>query len=345
MDTFKSKLDQATHTPVFVKESMSCHTSLRVGGPADYFTAVDNLEKLILSYRCACEMGIPVFVLGSGTNILVGDKGIRGLVIKNNVSKIEVLGKIPFNLKRGNISRRQETHWRKCFLSSADLRYEEDVKKGVLVEVFSGTLLSFLINQTLSNGITGLQWFSGIPGTIGGAVWNNIHGADYFFGDFLKSVSFIDKHFTIKELSWEALNLKYNSSYFQNNSKIILSAKLVFPLGDKKRALAVSREWLKRKSGQPKNSAGCTFSNLTIVQAKKLNLENCGAGFVIDKILGLRGLKVGDAQISENHANFIVAGGNVKAKDVARLIKIVQDKCEDKLGIRLKEEIVRVGEF
>ncbi|MBU1017272.1 MAG: FAD-binding protein [Patescibacteria group bacterium] len=344
MKSLKSKLEQDN---IFIKtnEPMSKHTSLRVGGPAEYFAEANTFEDLVLLYKYAREENSPIFILGSGTNILVGDRGICGLVIKNNVFKIEILGKVPFSFKKAAVSRRQETHWRKGFLSSADLRYEEDVKEGVLVEVFSGTPLAFLINQTLKKGITGLSWFSGIPGTVGGAVWNNIHGGDLFFGDFLKTVSFVDKGIVPQELSSEELNLKYNSSYFKNSSKIILSAKLVLPLGDKRKAREVSEEWIKRKSAQPQNSAGCTFNNLSDSEAKRLNLENCGAGFIIDKILNLRSLKVGGAQISDRHANFIVTDGTANASDVVKIIETVQARCMEKLGIKLKEEIVRVGEF
>ncbi|MFH1565789.1 MAG: FAD-binding protein, partial [bacterium] len=275
----------------------------------------------------------------------VGDKGIRGLIIKNNVSRIEVLDKISFNFKKQGSSRRQETHWKEGFLSSQDLCYEEDINEGVLVEVTSGTLLSFLINQTLKEGITGLQWFSGIPGTVGGAVWNNIHGADLFFGDFLNEVTFIDKDLTQKKLLRKDLDLSYNKTCFQDNSKIILSVKLLLPLGNKVKALNVAKEWIKRKSVQPKNSAGCTFSNLTKEKAKRLNLENCGAGFIIDKVLNLKGLKIGGAGISDKHANFIVTDVTAKANDVVKIIDTIQLVCMGKLGIKLEEEIVRVGDF
>ena len=343
--TLELRVNRKIKASVQENELMSEHTSLWVGGPADYFSEVDNLNDLVFLYKCARECSLPVFILGSGTNILVGDKGIRGLVIKNQISKIAVLGKAPFDFRKTGNSRRQESHWRGGFISSGDLESEEKTKDGVMVEVFSGTALSFLIGQTLKEGITGLQWFSGIPGTVGGAVWNNIHGADHFFGDYLSEVAFIDEDLVEKRLSREELNLGYNCSYFQGLSKIIISAKLLLPLGDGRRAFRVSKEWQRRKSIQPRNSAGCTFSNLTEDQAKKLNLENCSAGFVIDKILNLRGFRVGGAQISENHANFIVTGENSKAGDVVKIIDTVQAACFEKLGIKLKEEIVRVGEF
>ncbi|MFH1565865.1 MAG: FAD-binding protein, partial [bacterium] len=269
-----NKAEDKNNILIKQNEPMKAHTSLRVGGPADFFVVSNTLEDLVFLYGCARELNIPVFILGSGTNILVGDKGIRGLIIKNNVSRIEVLDKISFNFKKKGSSRRQETHWKEGFLSSQDLCYEEDINEGVLVEVTSGTPLSFLINQTLKEGITGLQWFSGIPGTVGGAVWNNIHGADLFFGDFLYEVTFIDKDLTQKKLLRKDLDFSYNKTCFQDNSKIILSVKLLLPLGNKVKALNVAKEWIKRKSVQPKNSAGCTFSNLTKEKAKRLNLEN-----------------------------------------------------------------------
>lgn len=345
MDTLKFVLEQRPRILVKSNEPMSMHTSLRVGGCADLFANVSSYEDLIFCYRHAKEKNIPVFILGSGTNLLVGDKGIRGLVIKNNVSKINILEKVPFSHIKNSYSRRQEKHWRKGFLSSSDLYYEEDTKEGVLIEVYSGTLLATLINVLLRAGITGLQWFSGIPGTVGGAIWNNIHGADFFFGEFLSEVYSLDKNLKTRGFLSKDLDLGYNFSCFHDNGNLITSAKLILPLGNKNKALAVSKEWIKRKIVQPKNSAGCTFNNLTLDQVKALNLGNGGAGFVIDKVLGLKGFKIGGAEISDNHANFITTNSKAKAKDVVIIINTIQSACLQKLGLTLKEEIVRVGEF
>lgn len=345
MDVIKNKLEQKFNIPVLIDEPMCKRTSLRVGGPADYFVIAKTMSYLEGLYKYAKDIGLPIFILGSGTNVLVGDKGIRGLVIKNEAYGVRVTGKINSPLKKTGRARRQETHWRKGFLTTSDLYYEENVNNFAGVEVLSGTVLSMLIKMTLDNKICGLQWFAGIPGTVGGAIWNNIHGAHSFFGDFMQEVVFVDGHLNTQVMSKDELKLKYNESFFQDNSKLILSSKLTLPLGDYKKAKMVSAEWAKRKIIQPKNSAGCTFSNLSENERERLGLENCGSGFIIDKILNLRGLSVGGAKVSEDHANFIETNSNARAKDVLEIIEHINNKCYQKLGINLQEEIVRIGEF
>ena len=324
---------------------MSKHTSLRVGGLTDFFVIAKTMSYLEDLYKYAKDIDLPIFILGSGTNILVGDKGIRGLVIKNEVFGTRVLKKVIYNAGIADKARRKEDAGKGDFLISKDLEYFEDVNEWITVEVLSGTPLSVLINNTLSQQICGLEWFSGIPGTVGGAIWNNIHGADQFIGNYVKDVSFLNLSLKVKTLPNKELGFGYNKSLFQNNQNLILSANLVLPLGNFKKAGEVAKEWAKRKVIQPKNSAGCTFSNLSENERERLGLENCGAGYIIDKILNLRGFSVGKAKVSEAHANFIETGLGAKAKDVLRVVEHINNNCYQKLGIKLKEEIVRVGEF
>lgn len=341
-----SKIEDKLDLNIKTNESMANHTTLKVGGPAEYFVEVNSKDKLIETYKIAKKENIPVFVLGGGSNILVGDKGIKGLVIKNKVLGYESIKqtKIQRKVKNEEKARKNVEHWRKDLLQWVP-DYIEDTNDGVILEVLSGTPLSYLINKTLDNGYTGLQWFVRIPGTFGGAVWNNIHGAEWHIGDFIEEIKVIDVNGCEKDLKRDQLSLKYNETYFQKSGDLIISAKLFLYLGDKEKALQTLLEWKDKKSIQPLNSAGSTFGNLSEDQKKQAGLENGAAGYIIDKVLGMRGYKVGNTMISEKHCNFIETNKASKASEVLQIIEEVKSKAKSKLGIDLKEEIVKVGQF
>jgi UDP-N-acetylmuramate dehydrogenase len=323
--------------------SLGTFTSLKVGGRALFFAKLSSKNEIISlfsSYSGRC----PVFFLGGGTNILVGDKGFNGLVIRNEYIKFSVVGKIKVSKIKERKVRNEQSVWREGILNWDNLEINQS-KDGVLVAVSSGYPLPLLISNTLKLGFTGLELFSGIPGTVGGAVWNNIHGADWFFGDFIESVEVSDAFGKTHCLKSSELKMGYNRSYFQKEKLFIVSVTLRLFLGDSERAKKVSAEWVKRKSIQPKNSAGSTFSNITLQEKEKAGLDNLSAGYIIDKILNLRGFTVGRAKISERHANFIETEEGARASDVVTIIEHVKSETYEKLGISLKEEIVRVGEF
>jgi len=319
------------------------YTSLKVGGKARYFSNLSSkseIIKLFSLYSNKC----PTFVLGGGTNILIGDKGFNGLVIKNEYIDFKVLKKIKtakVNLRK---VRNQQTSWREGVLSWDNLEINQS-GEGVLITVSSGYPLPLLISNTLRLGFTGLELFTGIPGTVGGAVWNNIHGADWFFGDFIDYVEVADTFGKTHLFKKEELKMDYNKSFFQVQNLFIVSVTLRLFLGDSQKAKEVSKEWKKRKAIQPKNSAGSTFSNLTEEEKQKFNLENLSAGFIIDKVLNLRGYTVGKACISESHANFIETFPGATARDVLEIINHVKSLAKEKIGVDLKEEIVKVGDF
>ncbi|MFH2109199.1 MAG: FAD-binding protein [Patescibacteria group bacterium] len=324
--------------------SLAQFTSLKVGGLAENFAVARNQDELVALYLWAKQKEISVFVLGGGTNVLISDDGIRGLVIKNEARGFVVGDKINSQTVTKRKKRNQQTHWRKGLLNWDDLSISQSTE-GVAIEVQSGHRLPLLLSQTLQNKITGLELFAGIPGTVGGAVWNNIHGADWFIGDFLESVKILNAEGSIINIPREQLELEYNDSFFHRNNHLILSVKLNLFLGDTQKAQETALEWIKRKAGQPKNSAGSTFSNLTEEQKQKAGLDNLSAGYVIDKVLNLRGYTVGGAKVSESHANFIETKEGATAKDVLTIINYIKKLAQERLGADLKEEIVLVGEF
>lgn len=343
---FYQKLKSHSGLKVLTNEPMKNHTTLKIGGPADFFVEVRSSEELQNVSRISLDEGVPFFILGSGSNILVGDKGIRGLVIKNIHGNVKVLHKTKMDYKKSDLIRKEETIFRKGILDWRNLSYEEETNEGMLVEAESGMLLSALINTALDKNLTGLQWFGRIPGTVGGAVWNNIHGADRLIWDYIDSIKYLDKNdLKVKTIAYDASHVGYNKSPFQDNTKVILSAVFKLFLGDSEKAKSTLKEWIKRKNMQPHNSAGCTFSNLSKEQKTKAGLENLSTPYLIDQVFHLRGLKVGDAEVSTSHSAFIVNNGKARAQDVIEIIQIIKQKAKDKFDIDLHEEIVRVGEF
>ncbi|PIS22950.1 hypothetical protein COT49_02575 [candidate division WWE3 bacterium CG08_land_8_20_14_0_20_40_13] len=325
-------------------EPMSNHTSLKVGGSADLYVMAASRDQLISAYTKSAKNNMSIFILGGGTNILVGDKGIRGAVVKNNWRDLEIGGTVKTKLIEERKKRNQQTIWRTGLLNWDDLGISS-ATEGIKIKVSSGYSLPLLISETLKRGITGLELFSGIPGTVGGAVWNNIHGADWFFGDFLDEVEVCNNNGNVYCIKNDRLSLEYNDSYFHTHDLLIVSATLNLFLGDVKHAKETSKEWIKRKTVQPKNSAGCIFSNITEEEKIKAGLDNLSVGYIIDKVLGLRGYQVGQAKISESHANFIETFSGAKASHVVAVIDHVKNLAKEKLGLNLIEEIVRVGEF
>lgn len=340
----KANLEKSGST-ILQNESLAKYTSMKIGGPADFFARVSEPRVLNSLFVNAAKLDIPVFVLGMGTNVLIGDKGYRGLVIKNEVTSVEVGIDVPVNISKSKKFRREEKHWNEGFLKLSDIDFDISSDQGVEVEVSAGTPLSYVIRTLLNAGITGLEYFSGIPGTFGGAIWNNIHGAEWLIEDFLHSVDILLPDGKIETLSKEELGFHYDYSIFHEKEAIILSAKLHLPYGNVEQAIFVANEWKKRKSFQPKNSAGCAFLNISEADKDMANLDNCATGYIVDRILKLKGKKVGGAWISNSHGNFIEVEKGAKASDVVALLDHIRLRTYAELGIMLEEEIVRIGEF
>lgn len=239
--------------------------------------------------------------------------------------------------------RKEETNWQTGFLNLDGIAPTFS-DRGVRVELLTGTPLAYAISTCIEADATGLEVFAGIPGTIGGAVWNNIHGAKLLFGQFVESVSVLDKNGTIKKMECHELEFSYNHSVFHATQDVILSATLVLFSGGKETARSVANEWISRKTLQPKNSLGSIFSNLIEEQKVTAGIENLSSGFVIDKLLGLKGYRNGGSQVAPTHANLIITYPGCSAKYYLTLIEYIKDQALSKLGIELEEEIVRLGE-
>jgi len=295
-------------------EPMANHTTFRIGGPADLFYIAYEEKEFINAIKLARELAIPIFILGGGANILVSDKGIRGLVIKNRASKVRIVG-----LKgKGKVLAVNE----------------------VYVEAEGGALINQLVRFCLDEGLEGLEFLLSVPGTVGGALKINAHfrpEKGEFIGNKLYKARLLTLENKVVEVGKDYFIFCYDQSVLQKSGDILLAATFCLTKGDKKMIWKEAMAGVKkRQESQPIGIAcsGCTFRNT----------QDKPAGYLLEKA-GLKGIKVGNAQFSQKHANFILNLGGAKAKDVLELIKIAKEKVKEKFGVELKEEIFLVGEF
>lgn len=283
---------------VLLNEPMSKHTTFKIGGPADIFVKVNDTEELKFLLSLAKTKNIPVTVLGNGSNVLVKDNGIRGIVLK--------------------------------------IDFKEILVKDETLEIGAGVLLSKASRVALENELTGLEFASGIPGTFGGALYMNAGAYGGQIGDKIITTTYIDENLDIKTITQEENEFSYRKSVFQKNNGIILSGKIKLEKGKAEEIKEKMEEYSKtRKEKQPLNmpNAGSAFKR--------------GDGFITAKLIdecGLKGYKIGDAQISTLHAGFIVNTGKATANDVLNLIKYTQEKVKEKFGIDIEPEIRILGE-
>jgi UDP-N-acetylmuramate dehydrogenase len=326
--------------------SLARHTTWKVGGPAALYIEVKDLKTAQLIIKTCFEKSIPYYVLGGGSNVLISDQGFDGVVIKNNITGIEIhegqeVVLAPL-IELNDV--RLEQHDLKNYYSFADLDYDESHEAKVKVTVYSGSLLSLTLNTLISKGITGLQWFAGIPGTIGGAIYNNIHGGSHFFSEYISGVEIINEKGEIQSLKPEELRFGYDDSILQQNKWFILKADLLLFKGDKIKAQQTAIRWAQsKKTKQPYNSAGCCFKNITKMAMERLAFPSNSWGYIVDKQLSLKGRRIGGAKISELHAAFIETEPGATAEDVLQLMELVYTEAEKKLGITPKTEIFFLG--
>ncbi|MGD0764936.1 MAG: UDP-N-acetylmuramate dehydrogenase [Dehalococcoidia bacterium] len=287
-------------------EPLARHTTFGIGGPADIYAIATNAEQLRRLATACHRSGAPVFVLGAGSNILVGDKGIRGITIENEARGVDG----PEEQQNGVVHFRAE----------------------------SGVSLAALARDLSRKGFGGLEWAAGIPGTIGGAVVFNAGAYDGSMANVLKGVGLVDKEGLEYELDVDELGLGYRESAFTRHlftGHIILWADLKLTPADRDDLLRRLDEMDKnRQSAQPRGrSAGSVFKNT----------REYPAWWLIDQV-GLRGHGIGDAEISSVHPNFILNTGRARAADVKALMDLVEEKVTAAYSIKLQPEIALVGE-
>lgn len=295
------------------------HTTFKIGGLARYFFKAKNKEELINSLRWAKKNKTPFFILGNGSNILVSDKGYNGLVVK-----IE------------------------------DRRYKIKTGRRTYLLAAAGVSLATLVRNTGKRGLSGLEWASGLPGTLGGAVFGNAGAFGGEMKDNIVWVEALDKSLRVRKLYKEQCRFGYRTSIFKKRGWIVLSVKMLLKRGDKKRLQAIARSRIKeRKEKGPLEypNAGSIFKNCDIKKVpkkvvrifkdviKKDPFEVIPAAAIIARTGGLIGAKIGNAEVSTKHPNFIVNLGNARATDVIKLIKLVKKKVKNRFEVELEEEI------
>lgn len=315
------QLEQLTQIvpPVSIKfdEPLANHTYFKIGGPAEILVQVNSDTQLAQVYKFAIGQDIPVFVLGSGSNLLISDSGIKGIVIKNRADSIQI------NRFSGGIKSRQ-------------LKYDR-----VNLKVSSGTITNHLVRYTIDQGLAGLEVFLGLPGTVGGAIYNNSHYKDQLFGDFVVSVDTLDHRGIAHTYTNSQLDFAYDHSRFHQNPELIINAVLELPAGDKTKSWEKATQYAKNRAAtQPLSqpSSGCMYKNITQKTARAHNLPTTSVGYLIEQA-GLKGAVIGGAKVSEKHANFIVNLGNATAKDVQLLTQKIQSKIKQKYNIELEKEV------
>ena len=298
---YRLLLEAAGKEYITFEEPMREHTTFRVGGNAEVFIAPDSIDKICRILDICREYRLPCHVIGNGSNLLVGDRGVRGVVLQiyKNFSDMSV----------------QDTR----------------------IWVQAGALLAKTAVFAAEHGLTGLEFASGIPGTVGGAVTMNAGAYGGEMKDVISRVRVLDPEGKLRTFSVEELQLGYRASLIQKQGCLVVEAELALTRGEPEKIYGRMEE-LKaaRKEKQPIEfaSAGSTFKRPEGYFAGKLIMD-----------AGLRGYSVGDAQVSEKHCGFVINRGEATAAQVMELIEHIQAEVLLKFGVKLEMEVKRLGDF
>ncbi len=326
----ENETEYKTNTP------LSAYTTMGVGGPASYLAEIKDSEKLERILTDTVKNKIPFLLLGKGSNVIISDEGFDGLVLINKTDNLEIIDE--------EASCRQK-HTTESRLETLNIEKEKDnTKNYVLIRSDSGVLVSSLAQKLYKKGISGLEWFAGIPASVGGAVYMNMHGGHHYFGNLVQRAKlFSEKGSKIVDYSY--FKFDYDYSILHTTKEIVLWAELCLPKGNVENAKRTAKEWAGKKSNQPQKSAGCVFRNLTKEEKEKSGLPSVSIGYLLDNVLSLKGYQIGGAKISEKHAAFIENTGSATANDVYQLVNFIKKTVKEKLKIDLKTEIEFIGKF
>ena len=291
------ELNKIFEGKVKLNEYMSKHTSFKIGGTADFFVEATSIREICLLQEFTSKNNIPMFIIGNGSNILVADKGIRGIVVKINLNNVKI----------------------------------EKKEQNEIVTFGAGCKISAIAHMLAKKGISGFEELSSIPGTVGGAIVMNAGAYGKEVKDILISTKCLDKDGKIVEFLNEEQQFGYRTSIFKKHEYIILEARFRLEQKDEEYIIDKMREYkLKRMESQPLEypSAGSTFKR--------------GEGFITAKVIdecGLKGASIGDAEISQKHAGFIINKGKATYNDVLKLIEYTKEQVKKKTGLEIEEKI------
>ncbi len=283
-------------------------TTFRVGGRADWLVVLTGAGELRAAAALAGEANMPLTVLGGGSNVLVADAGVRGLVVRVHGGEVNAIA--PDRVRAG-----------------------------------AGVTINGLVRWTINRAVSGLEAWAGTPGTVGGAIHGNAHFQGRMIGDLVAAVTLVTTDGAVTEVSREAMEFGYDYSRLHRTREVVVSADFHTGTGDPARLRATARESLAfRKRTQPldRASAGCVFQNPDPIRDRVPEGIPLSAGALVDRA-GLKGVREGGARVSPTHANFIVNEGGASADDIRRLVARCKRAVEERFAVTLREEIVYLG--
>ncbi len=283
-------------------------TTFKVGGPADWLLETASAGEIVEALGLARAASVTVTLLGGGSNVLIGDGGIRGLVIRPRGGRVQQI---------------------------ADDQIRADAP----------VTINGLVRWTIHRGVAGLEAWAGTPGTVGGAIFGNAHFGGRLIGDLVREVRLADRSGALRDLPRTEMEFGYDRSRLQRTGEVLLSAVFTVSAGERSALRDVARRSLAyRKRTQPLEtpSAGCIFQNPDAADVPAGIPPSAGA--LVDRA-GLKGVACGRARVSTAHANFIVNEGNATAADIRQLIELCRARVRERFGVALQEEIVYLGDF
>jgi UDP-N-acetylmuramate dehydrogenase len=290
-------------------------TYFKIGGPAEAYVEISEPADLQDLLTFCQEKDIKVTVLGGASNVVVADEGIRGVVVRLSNSHTQVLG------------------------PTADGK--------TLFQAGAGTKMAALVSQAVAQGLTGLEYFLGVPGTLGGAIYNNSHYLNHLIGEHVHRVHILNSEHQLQWLDQAECDFAYDHSRFQTSKELIIQVEFALVPGSKDDSMALIKEATEyRARTQPLNlpSSGCIFQNVPNTDELRqlfpqfADKPRISGGFLIDQA-GLKGEKEGDIEVSHKHAAFFVNHGGGTARDVRKLITKVKTSVKDQFGVELQEEV------
>lgn len=286
------------------------YTTFRTGGPAEWFVETRSSDEMLMVLEAARQAGMPVTLLGGGSNVLVSDQGVRGVVVRP---------------RGGDIRRIDETH----------------------VRADAAVTMNGLVRWTITQGLAGVEAWAGTPGTVGGAVYGNAHYGGQLISELITSVQLVTREGVVRDVPAAEMAFGYDASRLQRSGEILLTADFTVSPGDPEQLRSVARQSLAyRKRTQPLAipSAGCIFQNpMPGTDVLPAGMP-WSAGALVDRA-GMKGATVGGARVSPVHANFIVNERGATAADIRRLIERCREAVRRSYGVDLREEIVYLGDF
>ena len=289
--------------------SLAPFTTFKVGGAAEWLAEIVSEAELRALAADAAAAGVPVTPLGGGSNVLVADTGVEGVVVRLRLTAGEQID-------------------------------DATVRAG------AGVTINGLVRWTIGRGLAGLEAWAGTPGTVGGAIYGNAHWGGEDIGTHVRSVTLVARDGAIADVPGDEMGFAYDTSRLQHTGEVVVAAAFAVAPGEVEALRARARESLHyRKSTQPLAlpSAGCIFRNPAASDPVPEAIPR-SAGALVDRA-GLKGLRIGGARISDRHANFIVNDGGATADDIRRLIERARHAVRERFGVDLRDEIVFLGTF